>query len=340
MGTPPASDGLTVAVTGPTGEIGRSVVAALERTREVGRILGMARRPFDPEVEGWKKTAYRRGDILDRRRVSALVEEADVVVHLAFMIMGSAQQTRRVNLDGSRYVFEAAAAANVKRLVYTSSVAAYGFEPGRRLPLTEDQPALGSEVFYYSAQKAEVEQTLADTLYKSSTQAWVLRPCIVAGPHAPLLVDSVPFARGSTGLTGRARSLLSAVPGLRPVLPDAGVPFQLVHHDDVASAIRACVLGRGTPGPYNIAGPGELSVKLLARELGWHSLPVPDAAVELTAHLVRRLGFLPTKAQWLTAFAEPVVMDTSRARRELRWRPKHDALGTLRETIAAARAGH
>ena len=124
------------------------------------------------------------------------------------------------------------------------------------------------------------------------------------------------------------------------MLPDAGVPFQLVHHDDVASAIRACVLGRGTPGPYNIAGPGELSVKLLARELGWHSLPVPDAAVELTAHLVRRLGFLPTKAQWLTAFAEPVVMDTSRARRELRWRPKHDALGTLRETIAAARSGH
>ncbi len=339
MRTSASRDGLVVAVTGPTGEIGRSVVASLERTREVGRILGMARRPFDPESEGWHKTAYRRGDILDRRRVAALVEEADVVVHLAFMIMGSLQQTRRVNLDGSRYVFEAAAAANVKRLVYTSSVAAYGFAPGRRLPLTEDQPTLGSERFYYSAQKAEVEETLADTLYKSSTKAWVLRPCIVAGPRAPLLVDSLPFATASGGVVGRARSLLGALPGVRPVLPDPGTPFQLVHHDDVASAIRAAVLGRGTPGPYNIAGPGELSVKTLARELGWYSVPVPESALEVTTGLVRRLGFLPAKAQWLNAFAEPVVMDTGRARRELRWRPKYDAITTLHETIATARGG-
>ena len=327
-----------MAVTGPTGEIGRSVVAALERAKEVGRILGMARRPFDPESEGWKKTAYRRGDILDRRRVAALVEEADVVVHLAFMIMGSLQQTRRVNLDGSRYVFEAAAAAKVKRLVYTSSVAAYGFEPGRRIPLTEDQPALGSDVFYYSKQKAEVEQLLADTLYRSPTKAWVLRPCIVAGPRAPLLIDSLPFAGGSSGIVGRAGAALGAIPGVHPVLPDPGTPFQLVHHDDVATAIRAAVLGRGKPGPYNIAGPGELSVSTLARELGWYSVPVPELAVDAVGEIVTRLGFLPSKAQWLTAFSEPVVMDTARARRELRWRPKHDALETLRETIAAARA--
>lgn len=329
--------GLTVAVTGPTGEIGRSVVASLERTREVKRILGMARRPFDPESEGWKKTAYRRGDILDRRRVAALVEEADVVVHLAFMIMGSVQQTRRVNLDGSRYVFEAAAAAKVEQLVYTSSVAAYGFAAGRRLPLTEDQPTLGSDALYYSAQKAEVEQTLADALYHSATKAWVMRPCIVAGPRAPLLVESLPFARGSGGIIGAAGKLLGAVPGIRPVLPDPGTPFQLVHHDDVASAIRAAVLGRGTPGPYNIAAPGELTVAALARELGWHSVPVPQMALESTTRLVRRLGFLPSKAQWLNAFSEPLVMDTGRARRELRWRPKHDALETLQETIAAAR---
>ena len=44
--------GLTVAVTGPTGEIGQAVVEALERSREVGRILGMARRPFDPRPAG------------------------------------------------------------------------------------------------------------------------------------------------------------------------------------------------------------------------------------------------------------------------------------------------
>ena len=96
-----------MAVTGPTGEIGQAVVGALERSREVGRILGMARRPFDPGARGWKKVSYRRGDVLDRDAVSALVGEADVVVHLAFMIMGGAKESRAVNLVGSRNVFEA-----------------------------------------------------------------------------------------------------------------------------------------------------------------------------------------------------------------------------------------
>jgi nucleoside-diphosphate-sugar epimerase len=113
------------------------------------------------------------------------------------------------------------------------------------------------------------------------------------------------------------------------------VPFQLVHHDDVATAMRAAVLGRGKPGIYNLAGPGELTIKTLARELGWYAVPVPELAVDATAEIVARLGFLPAQAQWIGAFREPVIMDTSKARRELGWRPSHDALQTLRETIAA-----
>src|SRR5438445_1625463 len=103
--------GLTVAVTGPTGEIGRAVVGALERSREVARVLGMARRAFDPAERGWKKFYYRRGDVLDRDHVDALVAGADVVIHLAFIIMGRPEESRAVNLDGSRNVFEAAGAA-------------------------------------------------------------------------------------------------------------------------------------------------------------------------------------------------------------------------------------
>src|SRR5439155_10379303 len=87
--------GITVAVTGPTGEIGLSAVEALEREPDVQLIIGMARRPFDPVARGWTKTAYRQGDILDRDSVHALVAEADVVVHLAYLIIGSRPETRR-----------------------------------------------------------------------------------------------------------------------------------------------------------------------------------------------------------------------------------------------------
>jgi UDP-glucose 4-epimerase len=328
---------LTVAVTGPTGEIGQAVVGALERSRAVGRIVGMARGAFDPGARGWKKVSYRRGDVLDRDAVEDLVAGADVVVHLAFMIVGGARESRQVNLVGSRHVFEAAAAAGVQRLVYTSSVAAYGFHPHNPQPLTEDVPARGSAEHYYSAQKAEVEATLASALAGSATAAYVLRPCIVAGPQAPLLIDSLPYTQISQRLPAPVLALLDGVPILKPVLPDPGVPFQLVHHDDVASAVRAAVLGRGTPGVYNIAGAGEMTIKLLAAELGWYSIPVPELAVDAVADMVAHLGFLPAQAQWIAALREPVLMSTARARRELGWRPAHDALETLRETIAATR---
>ena len=48
----------------------------------------MARRPFDPASLGLRKTEYRQGNVLDRPALDALVAEADVVVHLAFIIMG------------------------------------------------------------------------------------------------------------------------------------------------------------------------------------------------------------------------------------------------------------
>jgi UDP-glucose 4-epimerase len=297
----------------------------------------MARRPFDPAAQGWKKVSYRRGDVLNRDAVADLVKDADVVVHLAFIIMGGPQETSAVNMEGSRNVFEATVSAGVKRLIYASSVAAYGFHGGNPQPLTEEVPALGTASHYYSAQKAEVEAILGEVLGGSSTAAYVLRPCIVGGPDAPLLIDSLPYTQLSERLPGAVLRLLDGVPILKPVLPDPGVPFQLVHHDDVASAMRAAVLGRGAPGIYNLAGAGELTVKQLAEELGWYSIPVPELAVDAVAEMIGRLSFLPAQAQWIAAFREPMIMDVSKARRELRWRPKHDALQTLRETIAAQR---
>jgi UDP-glucose 4-epimerase len=331
---------LTVAVTGPTGEIGKAFIAALERAPEVERVIGMARRPFDLGAQGWEKTEYRRGDILDREAVDALVADADVVVHLAFVIVAGRGESREINLTGSRNVFEAAAAAGARRLVYTSSVAAYGFH--RSLPslLTEDEPVRGTARHPYSADKAEAEAELQRALEGSETKAFVFRPCIVAGPQAPLLLELVPLLSVAQKLPGPVRWALGKAPSLRPVLPDPGVPFQLVHHDDVAAALTAATIGHGEPGVYNLAGPGELTVSDLAEELGWHSVPAPQLAVGAAAEAVAPfLPFLPPEAAWIETVRRPVLMDTSRARRKLHWMPHHDARETLRETIAAVRAG-
>ena len=327
---------LTVAITGPTGDVGRSLLHALERNREVGRVVAMARRPFDPAAEGLKKTEYRQGDVLDRSALDRLMTDADVVVHLAFLILGNLEETERVNLEGSRNVFEAAAGA--KRLVYTSSVAAYGFYPDNPELLTEDVEPRGTDRHYYSAQKAELEGVLAEVLGGTETQTYVFRPCIVAGGDAQLLLQNIPYIQLSERMPAAVLHALELLPVLKPVLPDPGVRFQLVHHDDVASALRAAIVGRGTPGVYNLAGPGTLTMSDVADALGWYSVPLPELALGATAAVVARLPFLPAEAQWIESFRSPVLMDTAKARRELRWRPQHDARATLQEMVDASRS--
>ncbi|MGH2969199.1 MAG: NAD-dependent epimerase/dehydratase family protein, partial [Solirubrobacteraceae bacterium] len=274
----------TVAVTGPTGDIGRALLRNLDRDPAVGRVLGMARRPFDPASLGLEKTEYRQGDVLDREAVAALAADADVLVHLAFIIVGGREETRSINLEGSRNVFEAA--RGVTRLVYTSSVAAYGFHPGNPQPLTEDVPTRGTDAHYYSAQKAELEDTLREALEGAAVDTYVFRPCIVAGDDALALVEAFP-------------RLLRKAPLARPVLPDPGTPFQLVHTDDVATALAAAVRGEGSPGVYNLAGQGTISAGDLARAFGWLTVPMPKLGVDVAAAAVSRLPFMPAQASWI-----------------------------------------
>jgi nucleoside-diphosphate-sugar epimerase len=322
-------------VTGPTGEIGKPFVRALERHPKVGRVLAMARRPFDPTDLRWRKTEYRRGDILDRASVDELVTGSDVVVHLAFIVVKASAASYNINIEGSRNVFAATVAAGVRRLVYTSSVAAYGYHDDVTGMLTENMPARGTERHAYSHQKAAVERVLRDALAGSPTDAYVFRPCIVAGPDSPALLEQMPYIRIAGMLPAGVRGALGRLPLLRPVLPDHGVPFQLVHHDDVAAALVAAVLGRGTAGVYNLASSDQLTLSDVARELGWYSVRIDRRAVDLAAWLLAFVPPLATEAGWLEALRVPVLMDAARARRELGWRPAYDSHQTLTELVSA-----
>jgi UDP-glucose 4-epimerase len=335
-----ATTGLTVAVTGPTGDLGRSIVDALERSRAVRRIIGMARRPFEPAQRGWRRTEYRQGDVTDAAGVRDLVSGADVVVHLAFAILSASDATRQLNVDGSRRVFEEAAKAGVERICYASSVAAYGFHDDNPDWLTEEIPPRGSPEHPYSHQKAEVERVLGEVLLRhTGTAAWVFRPCIVAGPEARSMLQEIPYFRLGEAMPESVARLLGSLPALKPVLPDPGISFQLVHEEDVARAFEAGVRGVGEPGPYNLAGGGTLTMSVVADALGWYSVPVPKLAVDATAQIATRLPLVPESVAWLHSVRKPVLMKTDRARRLLKWRPRHTSRRTLEGMVKAHREG-
>ena len=144
-----------------------------------------------------------------------------------------------------------------------------GFTPTRRAA-DGGHAGAGDRRHPYSAHKAEVEDELAEALEGSDTDAYVFRPCIVAGPEATLLLDLIPLLAIGQRIPGAAAVGARQGPRAAPVLPDPGVPFQLVHHDDVAAALCAAVVGDGEPGVYNLAGPGQMTLSDLAHALGWH----------------------------------------------------------------------
>jgi UDP-glucose 4-epimerase len=178
---------------------------------------------------------------------------------------------------------------------------------------------------------AEREALLRTATDGSGLEVYILRPCIVAGPKATALADSMPWRQFRQQLPAVLRPAASLIEGMLPLLPDPGVVMQLVHHDDVAAAIALAVTGAGLPGAYNLAGDGELSLREVAEATGTRSIRVPHAAAVTASRVVASLPMLPAAAEWVHVARASVVMDTSRAKNELGWRPQY----TSRETLSA-----
>lgn len=327
------NENLTVAVTGPTGTFGSGLMPLLQAEPTVERIVGIARRPFDPEAKGWTKMEYRRGDVREPEALEEAFAGADVVVHLAFLITGNAprETVRAINVEGTLNAFRAAAAAGAKRFVYASSVAVYGFHADNPLGMNEEWPVRGSAKLFYSKEKAEIEYLLrAEADQHPDMEMYLLRPGIVLGPDAVGGKDVLPgplapIGRGLAGLLGK-------LPLPLPTLPPP-VPMQFVHQDDVGQAFLLCIRGEGEPGPYNLIGDGILSGNDVARELGLAPLPFPAGATRAAARVLLKAPGLPPALEWAEAVTTPLVVDASKAKRELGWKPVYSSLEALRDTL-------
>jgi nucleoside-diphosphate-sugar epimerase len=327
-----AQPGLRIAVTGPTGTFGSGLLPLLERDERVGSVVGIARRPFDPRARGWTKLDYRQGDVRDAAALAAAFRGVDVVVHLAFLVTGAAGRDtiRAVNVEGTVNAFRAAAAAGVRRFVYASSVAAYGFHPDNPVGMAETWPVRPAARLFYAREKAELEHRLAqEHAGRPEVELYLLRPPVVVGPHA---VGGKSVLRGVPGLGRLAGDRLRRWPVPLPVLAPA-LPLQLLHEEDVGQALLLCAVGAGPPGAYNIAADDVLTLAEVAREFGLLAIPAPAAPAQALAALAARLPFLPPAAQWVESLSRPAIMDTGKAKAELGWQPRYTARQALRATL-------
>ncbi|HEV2811786.1 MAG TPA: hypothetical protein VGW10_00935, partial [Solirubrobacteraceae bacterium] len=136
------------------------------------------------------------------------------------------------------------------------------------------------------------------------------------------------------GLLGAATRLPVPLPTLAP-----NVAVQFIHEEDVGQAILLCVVAAGPPGAYNITGDGVLTGSDVARELGLAPVPFPGAPVRAAARAVAAIPtppFAPPATEWIEAISHPAIMDASKAKRELDWKPRYTSREALQDTLRSA----
>jgi UDP-glucose 4-epimerase len=316
-----------VVVVGASGNVGTSVLDALADEPAVDSVLGVARRV--PELE-YPKTDWVRADI-SSSELAPLFRGADVVIHLAWLIQPGRDEAtlRATNVDGSARVFEAVAAAGVPGLVYASSVGAYSPGPKDRR-VDESWPTEGIESSFYARHKAEVERLL-DRFEREtpSVRAVRMRPALIfkreaasgirrlfVGPFLPS-----PLVR---------RELIPVVPRTERL------SVQAVHSYDVGDAYRLAAVG-DSRGAFNLAADPVLNPEELSRLLRARPVPVHPGLLRAGAALSYRLRLQPSEPGWLDMGLAVPLMDTSRAQRELGWRPRRGADEALRDLLDGLR---
>jgi nucleoside-diphosphate-sugar epimerase len=328
-------DRLTVAVTGATGTVGCGLLPLLETERRVRRVVAISTRPWSPAAGGFRKVEHRRADVRDRVALAGAFAGADVVVHLAFSLYGVRQspaQLEAVNVGGTRNAVAAAVAAGARRFVFTSSAAVYGFDERRPALVSEDVPVAPEPRLFYSRHKAAAEAVLREAVAGRPELEWaVFRPCAVVGPDA---IGAA--AHGVPRPLGAAAAALAAIAGsagLRPPLPAPPVPLQFVHERDVGRALLRAVTGPAPRATYNLGGDGLVPGDEVPSLLGLRALPIPRRMAGSAVRTAARLPSPWPALSWVNALRQTLELDTTRARDELGWTPRHSS----RDALAATR---
>ncbi|MFZ0040607.1 MAG: NAD-dependent epimerase/dehydratase family protein [Solirubrobacteraceae bacterium] len=318
---------MRVVVTGATGNVGTSVVAALVADPGVDEVVGLARRT--PAALG-AGVEFVQADVVDSDLVK-IFSGADAVVHLAWLIQPGRDEsvTSRVNLRGCERVFEAVADAGVGTLVYASSVGAYSPGPKDHL-VDESWPTDGIPTSFYSRHKANVERMLnrfeAD---HPRTRVVRMRPGLIFKREAATEIRRLfigPFLPRAL-LRSQLFPFSPAVDGLR---------FQAVQCDDVGDAYRRAVVG-DVRGPFNLAAEPVIGASELAEMLNARPVKVSPRVLRAGASASFGLRLQPAEPGWLDMALKVPLMSTARAREELGWSPRVSATEAIVELMHGMR---
>ena len=299
-----------VAITGISGNLGRALARLLHKSE---RVVGIDRRPFqgkpkDMEVHQLDIRKKKCEEVFRKGNIGALIHMG--IMHDPRM---SREDHHTFNVMGTKNVLDYCAKYGVKKVVVLSSANVYGPSPDNSNFLAEDAPLMASARFSEVRDLIELDMYAQSFIWRhSEIETVIVRPVHIVGPYIKNAASNYLRLKRPWKLAG-----------FDPMV-------QLIHQEDVCRAL-ALAMTPGIRGVFNIAGPGEVPLSAVFRELGTSPIPIPSPfARPLLDRMFRYhlTSFPPGELDHIQFLCN---VDGSRAAKEMRWVPTL----SLRETIRA-----
>jgi len=298
---------MKVLLPGISGLLARIVARKLHaRGHEV---VGIDSRPWPDVPDG---IAIHTVDIRKRAAEDVFrTTRPDAVIHMAtvtHLLKKSSEEQYRINLGGTRAVWDHCHAYGVKQAIFVGRHTYYGAAPDSPLYHTEEEPPSGATQF------PELADLVAADLYAGSAlwrypeiETCVLRVCYTLGP-----------THHGTLATFLGPKRIPLVLGFDPL-------FHFMHEDDAAEAI-VVALEKKARGVFNVSGPPPLPLSVIAHAAGKRTLPVPEGIFRA---MLGRFGLPALPQGAVTHIKYPIVIDSMRFKKTIGYRYEHDAEATI-----------
>lgn len=298
-------------VTASASPLATALLPTLAADERIEQIIGLDERETDFAGDRFTQV------LLDSRspQVTRLVAGMDAVLHLGTAATLDIRRVERrdrgligdFSVHGAQNLFRCAVEQGVRCLVHVSTAAVYAL-PARQRPITEQHARAPLPGFAWAENQVALENWL-DALAgeMAATRLVRLRPHLIVGRRASPRIRRLLGAPFSIRLAGRAPRL------------------QCVHVDDLARAILQALFRRDAEGAFNLACSNAVTLQDMQRVRGRGLLPLPFPVVYQMLRLTSRLG-LGQAPTWMETLRHEIVLDTTRARRRLGWKPQYDTV--------------
>lgn len=307
-----------IAITGCSSRFAQVLLPLLEEDPEVKQIVGI---DLTPPTTTYRKVQFHQCDVRSPE-LGKLLMGCDTLVHLAFVVTRPyalpLAEAASINLEGTWNACRAAAEAGVRKLVVSSSIAAYGILPDNVDFLTEESPLRGLYTDFYYSQHKHANEIWLDGLQLAFPALVItrLRPCIVMGPH-----------QSGLGLLASADRTHFASP------ESYQGRLQFVHEDDLASAFHASIR-HDLAGAYNVVGDGADSLPAIARAIGLQVVDVPREMLLAEVERLWKAGESNAGPEWMGGEGS-LICSNARLKATGYWQPRYNTVESCAATLAA-----